>query len=259
MKKLSFCGLLSVCVLMLASCLEGGSNEQSQSGVCGIIRLDTKNMRIVIDAPGSPSFYDPNLKTLGFEDGDCVLFSYNVDFSSEVNSDYQTTGIVQGTISDVSSIDQWNCTPRIIHDSISLMENEQPIAYAVSTNGPNFYFSEKLFLTSDFLQKTKQETEWYLYYDPELPAKKVEDKTVYSLFLRAVMIKAGVPPTLGGVINVYNAGNFFETISRIEKEQGKSDAHFQINHIKEIKEDSTFTWVQSDVLNISIPEENISE
>jgi hypothetical protein len=242
---------------MLASCLEGGSNEQSLSGVCGIVRFDMETMKTVIDAPGSPSFYDPLLETQGLLDGDCVVFSYNVNFSDDINSDYQTTGIVQGTISQVYLIDQWSCFPYIIHDSTSLMENEQKIAYAISTSGPSFYFSEKLFLISDFEQKTEQKTIWNFYYDPELPAENIDGKTVYSLFLRATMKEAGKAPNLSGsVINVYNAGNFFRETTRIEKGKGKSEVYFLINHIKDIKEDGAFTWEKSNVCNIPIPEEN---
>ncbi|MDR1356073.1 MAG: hypothetical protein LBJ58_00190 [Tannerellaceae bacterium] len=214
-------------------------------------------MKTVIDAPLSPSFYDPQLEKLGFSDGDCVIFSYNVNFSDEINSDYQTTGIVQGTISQVSLIDQWPCTPYILHDSTTLIENEQPVAYAISTSGPSFYFSEKLFLTSDFKHETEQKTSWNLYYDPDLPTEEVEGKTVYSFFLRAVMRDEGKSPTInGGVINVYNAGNFFKETSRIEKGKGKSEVYFIINHIKEIKEDGVFTWEKSELCTNPIPEED---
>ncbi|MDR1258196.1 MAG: hypothetical protein LBK65_02795 [Tannerellaceae bacterium] len=258
MKTLSFCGLFSACILMLSSCLEGGSNEQSQSGVCGIIRFDMKTMKTVIDAPGYPySFYDPQIEYLGFSDNDCILFSYNVNYSDEINTNYQTTGIVQGSISNVSLIDQWRCISEVINDSVSLIENEQPIAYAVSTNGPSFYYSERLFLTSDFERNTEQRTSWYLYYEPELPTKEVEGKVVYSLFLRAVMTAQGKAPLVqGSVINVYNTGNFFGETTRIEKEKGKSEVNFQIHYINDIGEDrSSFTWVKSDVLSIPIPED----
>jgi hypothetical protein len=258
MKTLSFCGLFSACILMLASCLEGGSNEESQSGVCGIIRFDMKTMKTLIDVPGYPySFYDPQIEYLGFSDDDCVLFSYNVNYSNEINVNYQTTGIVQGTISNVSLIDKWRCTPYVINDSVSLIENEQPIAYAVSTNGPSFYYSEKLFLTSDFQRNTEQKTAWYLYYEPELPSKEIEGETVYSLFLRAAITTQGKAPIIqGSLINVYNVGNFFGETTRIEKEKGKSKVSFKIYYINDIKEDrSSFTWVQSDVLSIPIPED----
>jgi hypothetical protein len=258
MKKLFLGGFLPLCVFMLSSCLEGGSNERSQSGIPGIIRFDTKIMRTVISAPefGSFYFYDPQLETLGFVDGDCVLFGYTVDFSAEINSNYQNTGIIQGTVSSIGIIDQYPCHSSLVHDTAMLIENERPIAYAVSTNGYSFYFSDKLFLTSDFSQNTDQKTSWLLYYDGELPTKTVEGKTVYTLFLRAVMTDSDKAPIINtSVINVFNAGFFFDEIMHIEKNQGNTDVYFQIQHIRDIKTDGAFTWEHSDVLSISIPDE----
>jgi hypothetical protein len=257
MKKLFLGVFLSLCAFMLNSCLEGGSNERSQSGIPGIIRWDTKTWKTVISAPefGSFYFYDPQLETMGFTDGDCVLFGYTVDFSAEINSNYQNTGILQGTVSSIGGIDQYSCHSSLVHDTATLIENEQPIAYAVSTNGYSFYFSDKLFLTSDFSQNTDQKTSWLLYYDGELPTKTVEGKTVYTLFLRAVMTDSGKPPIItGSIINVFNAGFFFDEIIHNEKSknQGNTDAYFQIQYIRDI---DAFTWEHSDVLSIPIPDE----
>jgi hypothetical protein len=242
---------------MLNSCLEGGSNEQSQSGVPGVIRFDMNTMRTVINAPTlGLLFYDPQLETLGFMDGDCVLFGYTVDFSAEINSNYLNTGIIQGTVSSIGLIDQYPCHSSLLHDTATLILNEQPVAYAVSTNGYNFYYSEKLFLTSDFSQNTDQKTNWLLYYDGEFPTETVEGKTVYTLFLRAVMEDEGKAPVItGSVINVFNARSFFDGITRIEKSRGNTDVHFQIQYIRDIKEDGAFTWDHSGVLSLPVSEE----
>ena len=138
MKKLFYGGLTAACIMMLTSCLEGGSNEQQREGAVGVIRFDTKSMKLVIECPDFYpfSYYGPGLETtdLDLEDGDCVMFGYIVDFSSEANANYQTTGSVQGTISKISRLDQFACTPYLI-DTTALMEKEQPIAYAVSSGG----------------------------------------------------------------------------------------------------------------------------
>ncbi|MDR1557227.1 MAG: hypothetical protein LBS88_09400 [Tannerellaceae bacterium] len=256
MKKLFYSGLMAACMMMMASCLESGSNEQQREGAVGVIRFDTKSMKMVIECFDFYPFlyYAPGLETTELNDGDCVLFGYVVDLSNEANTDYQTTGIIQGNISTISRLDQFPCSPYLI-DTAKLMEKEQPIAYAVSSNGGYLYFSQKLFVASNFSYKEKQQTDWHLYYDPELPAKNVDGKNVYSLFLRAtIKVEDSTGSTQNGnvIINTFNAENFFNATQNLEKNLGKDKVYFRINHIKEIKEDSTFVWAESDLLDINI-------
>jgi hypothetical protein len=260
MKKFFYGGLTAACIMMLASCLESGSNEQQREGAVGVIRFDTKSTKLVIECLDFYPYlyYGPELETLTNPtpaDGDCVMFGYIVDFSSEVNANYQTSGIIQGTISKISRLDQFACSPQLI-DTTTLMEKEQPIAYAVSSGGGYLYLSQKLFIVSDFSYKEKQQTQWYLYYDPELPVQSVDGKNVYSLFLRATILvddNNGSVQT-GNAINTFDAENFFNTTRNLEKIQGKDKVYFKINHVKEIKEDGTFAWAESDLLEINIPE-----
>jgi hypothetical protein len=256
MKKLSFIGLLSVCTLLFTSCLEGGSNEQSRNGVPGVVRFDAKIMKTVIDAPDFYpfAFYDPNMASLGLMEEDCVIFGYSVNYNDAANASFQTTGIIEGTITSISVLTQYSVQPSLI-DTTKLMDQEQPIAYAVAASGGWLYLSNKLFLASEFKQKTDQKTNWLLYYDPELPTKEIDGKKVYSLFLRATLQTEGKAPEINGsVINAFEARRFFESISNFEKNQGKKEAYFQINYIKEIKEDSTFTWGQPEVLTFALSE-----
>ncbi|MDR1919690.1 MAG: hypothetical protein LBQ65_08610 [Tannerellaceae bacterium] len=256
MKKLSFVGLLSVCTLLLTSCLEGGSNEQSRSGVPGIVRLDMKLMKMVIDAPDFYpfAFYASNMPT-DANDGDCILFGYSVNYSDAINANYQTTGLIEGNLTAFSLLDQYPVQPAFI-DTTQLLEKEQPIAYSVAANGGWLYLSGKLFLASEFKQKTEQKTNWLLYYHPDLPTQEIEGKKVYSLFLRATLQAEGKTPEISGsVINAFDAKRFFDAISNMEKSQGNKEAYFQINHISEIKEDSTFSWKQPEVLTLTISNE----
>jgi hypothetical protein len=255
MKKLFYGGLITACIMMLGSCLESGSNEQQREGAVGVIRFDTKSVKMVIESPDFYPFlyYGPGLESIELNEGDCVMFGYSVDFNSDVNVDYQTTGIIQGTISQIARLDQFSCTSYLI-DTTTLMGEERPIAYAVSSSGGYLYFSGKLFLVSDFSYKEKQQIQWHLYYDPELPAENTDGKNIYSLFLRTTILVDDVNGTTqqGSVINTFNAVNFFNATQNIEKNLGKEKVYFKINHIKEIKEDSTFTWAESDLLEVNI-------
>jgi hypothetical protein len=245
-------------MMMLTSCLDGGSNERQRDGAVGVVRFNTKNMKLVIE---SPDFYPYLYYGAGVEtqtdlaDGDCVVFGYTVDFSSEANANYQTSGIVQGTVTTIARLDQFPCTPYLI-DTAALMEQEVPVAYAVASASGYLYLSDKLFLVSNFSYREKQQIQWHLYYDPALPAQQVEGKNIYTLFLRATVLADSNGITQNTtVINTFNAENFFSATQAIEKNQGKDLVYFKISHIKEInEEDSAFTWTASDLLEISIPQ-----
>jgi hypothetical protein len=240
----------------LVSCLEGGSNVQSRSGVPGIVK--EVDQKLLITAPDfyPLDLYDANIQSLGFKNGDCVIFGYSVDFNDESNANYQTTNILQVGITNITLIDRYPCVSSMVYDTASLIENEQAISYAISSGGGNtLYFSDVLFLSSDISVNTEQKTRWYLYYDSDLPTKDIDGNTVYSLFLRAEIIEQGKAPVINGyATNAFDTKRFIETISSLEKTKGKDKAYFQIHHINEIKDDGTFTWAQSEVLPIGIAE-----
>ncbi|MDR2811097.1 MAG: hypothetical protein LBB84_11190 [Tannerellaceae bacterium] len=258
MKKLFFAGLLSVCALGLISCLEGGSNMQSRSGVPGIVQFD-KNMRMVIMSPDfyPYPFYDPSIAALELDPGDCIFFGYAVDFNDENNINYQTTGYIQGTLSGQPIVvDEYPCNSYLEKDTSALIPNEQAVAYATSSNGYSIFFLDKLFLSSDVTMDTDQKTWWYLYHDSTLPVKEVDGKRVYTLFLRAEITYPGKKPVINGyTTNVFDTKRFVDTIMSLEKAEGNSTAYFQILHINEIKDDSTYTWAQSEIIPINIAEE----
>jgi hypothetical protein len=256
MKKFLLGGLLSASTLLLASCLGGGgSNEISRSGVPGVVRFDMKTMKTVIDSyEFHPfSFYDPNIETLELFEGDCILFGYTVNLDNEANSNYQTTGIISGTMTAITPLDKYPLRPELT-DTATLLEQERPISYAVANTGSYLYLSKKLFLQSTFKQKNEQKTNWICCYDPELPTKTIDGKKVYSLFLRATIQEEGkLNEAETSVINAFEAATFFDQIMSVEKGEGKTEVYFIINHIKEIKEDNSFTWAASEVLPLEIP------
>jgi hypothetical protein len=259
MKKFLIGGLLSACTLLVTSCLEGGSNEVSNSGVPGVVRFDMKTMKTVIDSPEFYpfAFYDSNMEKnvqlSELKEDDCILFGYRVNFSDEVNANYQTAGIVNGTLTSIALLTKYYVQPTI-GDTSALLEKEQPIAYAVANTGGYLYLSKKLFLLSNFQQKDEQVTDWILCFDSSLPTKMINGRKVYSLFLRARILSEGKLTGADSVINAFEAGNFFEQIMFIEDAEGQSEVYFQINHINDIKEDGSFTWTTSEVLSLAIPQ-----
>ncbi|GAB6395442.1 MAG: hypothetical protein MdMp024_1754 [Bacteroidales bacterium] len=249
--------LLATTLLALNSCLKGGKNEQSRSGVPGIIRLDMDNLVWVIDAPDflPYGFYAPGIESLGFEEGDCLLFTYTVDLSSAENANYQSTGIIQGTFSSPVRVEKFSCYPYMnISDTAKLMDNENPIAAAIDPSYGCTYFSKTLFLFSQYEQLSKEETEWHLYYPPNMEAVEEDGKRVYSLFLRATVATEGTTPkTTETVVNAFDAYNFFRSINNMEA--SNQEVYIKFNYIKEIKEDSTFTWAASSLISYIVPEE----
>ena len=254
MKKLFFAGLLSACTVLLVSCLESGSNVQSRTGVPGIVTVKADRTMIMVPDFYHSEFYDPSIGSLGLEDGDCILFGYTVDLSESANTYWQTSGVVQGSVSSTPYVvTQYPCLASMEIDTSVLREKEQPVAYAISGSGGTYYFLDKLFLSSDLTMNTEQKTFWDLYYDPDLPTTEINGETVYTLFLRAEITDPGKKPVVNGyTTSVFDIKQFIDTISK--KNKGNDKVFFKFDYINEIKEDGTFTWAQSEVLPFAISE-----
>lgn len=265
MKKHVLGGLLTACVLALTSCLgDGGSNTRTLSNIPGVVRFDTKSMKMMVDAAEALplGLYSPDVETRGFDDGDCVLISFSVDFNSAENVDAQTTGYLNIALSSISPIDQFPCDS-YMRDTSVLLNNktEQAISYAIDSYFAYRLVNDKLFLFSDVDQLTDQKNNWILYYDPKLEAEEdSQGKRIYSLFLRAQIRVEGTKPNNPEVVlNAFNAGHFFEQVNTKELSAGSKTAYIKINHINKItrtEQDTTFTWISSELIPISIVEDN---
>jgi hypothetical protein len=258
MKRFFIGGTLAACLLTVSSCLETGTQTYSDSNVPGVIRFDLTSMKTMVDAsPFYPyGFFDPNVATMAFNDGDCILFDYNVDLNSAENSNYQTTGSIYGTVTKVSPVDLYYCTGNM-RDTTALLDNEREIAYAIDASLKCDLVGNKIFLFSDFKYLTDQKTEWILYYNPELQPEKDEmNRRIYTLFLRAVVRTEGrAPETTSAVVNAFDIARFLDFVKNTEKSASSTEAYFKFNHIKEIKADSSFTWSTSDLIKYTVSSE----
>jgi hypothetical protein len=254
MKNLLFCGCIAACTLMLSSCLETGTQNYTGSNIPGVIRFDIKNMKTVIDANYFYpfGFYDPKIETMGFTEGDCIMFDYSVNLESQENANYQANGVIHGTLAGLSPVDLYYCSASMT-DTTTLLDKEQPIAYAMDANMGWSVVANKLFLFSDFKYFTDQKTEWSMSYRPELIAE--DDgygKHVYSLFLRAALRVEGKAPELTTVVaNAFDIGRFIEIITAQEKRAGSTAAYIKINYIKEIKSEAP-VWTASELIQYPI-------
>ncbi|GHT34056.1 hypothetical protein AGMMS49574_20860 [Bacteroidia bacterium] len=265
MKRLVLGGLLTACVLVLPSCLgDGGSNTRTLSNIPGVVRFDLKSMKTLVDAAEALplGLYSPDVEARGFDNGDCVLISFSVDFNSAENVNAQTTGYLNIALSSILPVDQFPCDAHM-RDTSVLLDNktEQAISYAIDSYLGYRLVNDKLFLFSDIDQLTDQKNNWILYYDPKLEAEKDgQGKRIYSLFLRAqIRVEGTKPNNPYAVPNAFNAGYFFEQVNAKELSAGSKIAYIKINHINKItrtEQDTTFTWTSSELIPINVVEDN---
>jgi hypothetical protein len=251
MKNLFLSGCIAASLFTLTSCLDEGSDVVSSTTV-GVVRFDMKNAKLVIDAYGfgAYAFYDPQLATQTFMEGDCVLFNYSVDRGSAENANVETTGLYYGTLNGIEAIRSYPANYNGFVDTTALLPNEQAIAYAIDMSAGCQFVSNRLFVSSDLTIKTDQKNNWMLYCDMEnwLSKDANSNKNVYSFFLRTTITSEGISPEKNvAVINAFEMRNFWSNIQQSEKTAGNAEAILRFNYIKKIESDGTLVWDYSDL------------
>ncbi|MDR2496350.1 MAG: hypothetical protein LBD21_04405 [Tannerellaceae bacterium] len=224
----------------------------------GVIKLDAKSGKMLIDAPyfAPYGFYAAGLSGSGFFPDDCVLFSFSVDLGDPENADVATKEYYTGTIAEVASVDKYNCLGYKL-DTTVLLDNEQKIAYAVDANygsngGYAILISNKLFLFSDITMMSDQQNQWILYCDAS-NLEPVKDSSTglnaYMFYLRSTLSREGKAPEKNNiVVNAFEMGNILDLIQNREKQGSQSEAILRINFVKDIKDEGeTLVWDKSDL------------
>ncbi|MDR2498594.1 MAG: hypothetical protein LBD28_04055 [Tannerellaceae bacterium] len=258
MKNLLLSGCFAASLIVLTSCLGGGSEIHTASGMPGVIRMDAKSGKMLIDAPyfAPYGFYAAGLSNSGFFPDDCILFSFSVDLGDPENADVATKEYYTGSLADIAIVDQYSCLGSMM-DSTVLLNNEQKVAYAVDANygsngGYAIIISNKLFLFSDMTMMSGQQNQWVLYCDAS-NLEPIKDSStslnVYSFYLRSILSVPGkAPETNSIVVNAFEMGSVLNMIQNREKQGSQSEAILRINFVKDIKDEGeTLVWDKSDL------------
>ncbi|MDR2534191.1 MAG: hypothetical protein LBC81_05400 [Tannerellaceae bacterium] len=224
----------------------------------GVLKMDTKSMNMVIDAPyfAPYGFYAEGLNASGFAPDDCILFSFSLDLADPANADINSKGYYTGTVGEISRVDEGQFLGSML-DTAALLNAEQKIAYAVDANfgsngGYAFIIANKLFLFSDITMMSKQENKWILHCDYANLEPQQDSSTglnAYSFFLRSTIDREGQTPEQNNVsVNAFPMKSALDRIQELEKQGTNSEAILRIHFIKDIKDNGqTLVWDKSDL------------
>lgn len=245
-------GLLTVCMVMLTSCLDDGNNEQ-QGSVYAVAGASKDFSRIVLTySDGQLPFYLKNVPETSLTNGDCYLIGYS--YKDEDNPDPTTLGYLNVTITQQIVTVPKGVTRYSPDTASTAYENEIPIASIYQGSGSMSYVSGYFFFTSvinDMKEKQEQDIQVSFAYDPE----PVTESNVryYNLYLRAIKTTEGSGTSGTGYdTKAYQIRTFINNAGAREKELNSSatSINVRLNYIKEF--DSTTgapVWDKLDMTN----------
>lgn len=247
MKKFSLCGVAATALMLLTSCLgdNSGSSRNEWNDLLGVVSTSDKTYRqIVRTAAGD--FYNEELESMGFNSGNCVLFSCSYDSSNPNNANDYANGYYYVTMTKTPAKVNSVSVNSIVADTTKLLDSneivlENPIAG--TSIGYNFHpnIGGYMFLTSSFKGLTDQKNDWSMYFDMNQEPVEENGYNTYEFVLRAVKKEEGKTPS--GTMANLNAFHVQHILTQLnEKEYGNNKDKFAIcvKYLKSINEkDST--------------------
>ena len=160
MKKFGFfAAALGSAALMLTSCLGETTNSQSVVNVPGLIEIDgasSTGYHTLINV-GDLRIYSSLLDNKGLTTGDCVITSFEVDYSSDENANAAAVGYYNATVSTCDKVDKYNLESLTLPaDTAALLENEVAVDGAVNALYMQSYLKGYQFLWSNITLKEDQ-------------------------------------------------------------------------------------------------------
>lgn len=250
MKQFSWCAAALAATVMLTSCLDGGSNSQSGTTV-GVVRLDTKTMKHVLDhstpiVPYSP-FYSPHFNNV--KEGACfwVYYDLNLDAPENASNVVKTNGYYTVTVREKAELDQYaimKFTDTGAPDTAKMLEKEVALA------NPNYqimgYVKGYLFVGHALKQPTDQKNYWFLTYNADNMVKEEGGERIYDVFLRAKVKTPGTKSETDMMVaNAYQIKDYLETAARDEQSKGNTRFYLRFNYASSVK-DGKLTWAKGE-------------
>lgn len=189
-----------------------------------------------------------------YSEGKCLLVSFNYDPSLPENADAEQKGYYTVTLQGETAVSQQNAGSPLT-DTGKLLANEQPVL-AVNPNDSILYIKldDYLFLPSACWTTKDRTLSWQLTYDPTQKAVVEDQKSVYSLYLRAAATTGKPADEEEEAIAALNAFNLAGFMKDMREQNGSgTDMYIRIHYIDQINpQDSTqFTWGVTDPLLIN--------
>ncbi|MDR2139942.1 MAG: hypothetical protein LBP50_10395 [Tannerella sp.] len=222
---------------MSTSCLEGGRNTVSNTTV-GMIRLDAKAFKNVLDVPGG-TFYAPQFDTMS--DGACCIVRYELDFDAPENSltMLQAYGYYTVMITYKEDVDKYLLLSALTDTAAVLPEETAVMDPVTSCLG---YLKGMLFVAHQLKKASDQREIWHLSYDPQTAVKEENGRHVFDVYLRATVRVAGTrTPEDSYEVCAYDMKYFLESAAERVKNAGNTLFSIRFNYVSEIGENA-LTW-----------------
>jgi hypothetical protein len=253
MKKISLLVSLTLCIMGLTSCLEGGGSKVSGSAY-GILTVSPQNYTPVLKLLSGDVFSSPQL-TVQISNGDmtpgyCYVFYYELDYDIPENSSasLQANGYYTVTISQIQDLPTYfaNSFPT---DTTAALPDEIPVLNGCSASP--LYIDGYVFIQQTVNQPSDMQLDWMMSYNYNAISDPAEENGVryYDLFVRATGTGGTKSKAETSCVNAYQMANFFNLAAENEKRllgtsynSSVSTFNFRIFYVKEITEDGALTW-----------------
>lgn len=244
MKKRGFLAT-AVCsaLVLLTSCLGETTNSQRLSGMPGVVYTGDalSGSKTLVDI-GSFPIYSATLESGGLLPGDCVVASFEVDYSSAENATASTQGYYNVSFSSCEKIDNSNMRSMSLPtDTTMLLTGELPINNSVEGMYMHSYIRGYQFLWPSINLQKNQTAEMQLYVDMNKieACDEEEGLNCYSVFLRAVEVNKPTADdkTLTLMPWAFNIQAYVDRVNSIEKNEDNDYYLIRVYFIKEIKDD----------------------
>lgn len=242
MKKFGFfAAALGSAALMLTSCLGETTNSQSVVNVPGLIEIggsSSTGYQTLINV-GDVRIYSSVLNNRGFTTGDCVISSFEVDYSSDENANAAALGYYNATVSACDKVDKYNLESLTLPaDTTTLLANEVAVDGSVNPLYMQSYIKGYQFLWSNITLGKDQDVTWHIYADMNNlePIDEENGINTYALFLRAVQSREASDNTTSKVLtcNAFYTRNYMDAINNKEKNEGNNHFLTRIYYVKSI-------------------------
>lgn len=239
--------------LLLAGCLSDVNSAFDPEETPAVIHTDHTAGRVVAETRFG-NIYASGLNSNA--DGTCLIVDFTYNASDPANADYNQTGYYNVTLKKQTPVDQADLQPAAA-DTETLLSHEQPVLYAISPETPQLYgcLSDYLFLPSVYTTAVGQQVSWQCTYPTPLQSAQVDDKRVYTLYLRAAATTAPAEAARDTTLAALHAFNLAPFIEEAKKQQGwdeRTHLYVAIHYIDAINAaDSTdFQWAATEPLQV---------
>ncbi|MDR2119308.1 MAG: hypothetical protein LBP64_00335 [Tannerella sp.] len=242
-RKLFCSAAIVAAAVTLSSCLEGGGNSVRQQ-TAGVVRLDLKSFKNVLDVSAYEAVYSPAFANM--EEGTCCYIYYELDYELPENASnaVAANGYYTVTVMDKTEVDRYHMSSVADTSSVALPDETPVIDPRAEIGG---YVKGIIFLIHQIKSPEDQKTNWMLSYDRENPYKTENGENIYDVYLRAVVRIPGTKTSEERHEScAYDMTAFIEGAALQEKSRGKDVVAIRFNYVSSINEDGTVVWSKTD-------------